>query len=217
MGFRWIRYASAASSFAMPLLISPAMHAQVLGNSGDAIFGAERLFGIRNEKVEVEGGGQAESTTISLGFANALTPYSIPRLSFDYLAARKFSVGGAIGYASDSVDVEATPVPLGSAEGTRFLFAGRVGFLHMFGRVLGIWPRGGITYNSSSVEGGADESDLALTLECMFPIVAAPHFGFITGLSFDQALTGKIEPPAGPDIDLDRRSLAWQFGLFGWI
>jgi hypothetical protein len=197
--------------------------AQVLGNSGDAVFGAERLFGIRDEHARFEPDdarpdGKADSTTISIGLADPLLRVNIPRLSFDYLVARKFSVGGAVGYTTNDFKADGTLGPVwGPGRAKTFLLAGRVGFLHMFGRVLGIWPRGGLTYESTSFEAGPKASDLGLNLECMFPIVIAPHFGFLPGFTFDQSLTGSVDPGNAPDFNYTYRSFALQFGLFGWI
>ncbi len=217
------RYALALATALGSGFVAGSAQAQVLGNAGDAVFGAERLFGIRDEhaRFEPDAGpdGKADATTISLGVANALLPVNVPRLSFDYLVARKFSVGGAIGYSSNdfSSNGPGGPVLLGGKTKT-FVFDGRVGFLHMFGRVLGIWPRGGLMYHSTSIENGTQWSDLGLNLECMFPIVIAPHFGFLTGFSFDQSLTGEVDPAGNAnDYDYNYRSLALQFGLFGWI
>lgn len=207
------------------VLASGRASAQVLGRSGDAVFGAERLFGVRGEHARYEypapaAEGRVDATTISLGIADAVLPVNIPRLSFDYLVARKFSVGGAIGYSSNDFDGLNPGGPIGVGGKTKtFLFLGRVGFLHMFGRVLGIWPRGGLVYHSRDVNGFGDESAFGLNAECMFPIVVAPHFGFLTGISFDQSLSGNVDPDPGPapDYDFNYRSIALQFGLFGWL
>lgn len=219
-----LRSCLASSGLMLGLLVSGTTSAQVLGNSGDAVFGAERLFGIRGERLELDRESplpdtELDTTTISLGIANPALSQNLPRLAFDYLVARKFSVGGAVGYSSSSFDREGPGADaLLEGETTTFLIAGRVGFLHMFGRVLGIWPRGGVTYRSTSVEDSYDASDFGLTLECQFPIVLAPHFGFMPGLTFDQSLTGTVDPEGNADeYDLEYRSIALQFGLFGWL
>ena len=196
------------------LSVTKPLFAQVLGNSGDAVFGAERLFGVRHERLELENSSVAKATTISFGTSERLLPHNSARLGFDYLAARKFSVGGALGFSSGNGE---GPVPVAEVHGQTFLLVGRVGFLHMFGHVFGFWPRGGLTYRSTSLENGSDWSDFGLNLEIMFPIAIAPHFGFLTGLSFDHAFTGSYDPPTGPERDLHLQSISWQFGLFGWI
>lgn len=189
-------------------VVEPAS-AQVLGNAGDAVFGAERLFGVRYERQWIEPNDTQKGTTLSFGTSETLLPHNRARLGFDYLAARKFSIGGALGFSSTSAD--------GAPTERTFLFVGRFGFLHMFGNVLGFWPRGGLVYRSTSIENGSDSSDFGFTLELMFPIAIAPHFGILTGPSFDQSFTGNHDPGAGADRDLDIRSIGWQVGLFGWI
>lgn len=219
-----LRSCLATSGLTLGLLVSGSASAQVLGNSGDAVFGADRLFGIRGEHVEFDRepplpDTEVDGTTISLGIANALLPHNQPRFSFDYFAGRKFSIGGSIGYSTTSLEMEGPGGDvLLDGETTTFLLAARAGFLHMFGRVLGIWPRGGVTYRSTSVEDSAKASDFGLSIECQFPIVVAPHFGFLPGLTFDQSLTGSVDPDGNADeYDLEYRSIALQFGLFGWI
>lgn len=197
---------------------------QELGTSGDAVFGAERLFGIRGERADFDREAplmdtELESTTISFGAANSVLAHNVPRLSFDYLVTDKVSLGGALAYSSSEIDVSGPGGPLRlSSETTSFLFGGRVGYLHMLGRVLGIWPRAGLIYHSTSVEDTYDVADLGLNLEFMIPIVVTPHFGFLPGLTFDQSLMGKVNPP-GDDNNFDHtyRSIAAQLGLFGWI
>lgn len=198
--------------------------AQSPGQKGDAIFGAERLFGIRSEHVTIDvpetGETSRDATTISFGAARSGVPANIPRLGFDYLVIDHLSIGGAFGFSTTETDVDTTLLAgfIGIEDNTKtFALAPRVGYLHMFGRVAGIWPRGGFSYESTSVRNGADMTDLALNLECNFPIVLAPHFGILLGLTYDQTLTGEIDPPIGADIDMSYRSLSLQFGLFGWI
>jgi hypothetical protein len=87
----------------------------------------------------------------------------------------------------------------------------------MFGKVLGIWPRGGFVYHSTSVEDVYDIWSLGISLECMFPIVLVQHFGIVAGFAFDQSLTGNLDPDDGPDRDISYRSIGLQVGVFGWL
>ena len=200
------------------LAIAAPAEAQVLGTQGDAVFGAERLFGIRAERVWAEPPApaaeyEANHTIISFGLANTEVPFNIPRLTFDYLAMNKFSVGGALGFSNADSRVRGG----GSTETTSFLLAPRVGFLHMFGRVGGIWPRGGLSYHRTSAEDAFVEWGLAANLECQFPIVFTPGFGMLIGLAFDQTLTANHDPENGVDYPVGYRSIGLQVGLFGWI
>jgi hypothetical protein len=192
--------------------------AQVLGTQGDAVFGAERLFGVRGERVYEDRPNpandyEANHTIIAFGLADTTVPYNIPRATFDYLVASKFSIGGALGFSNADSRVEGA----GSTIVNRFVLAPRAGFLHMFGRVGGIWPRAGLTYHRMSVEDTYVESGLGLNLECQFPIVFTPGFGMLVGLAFDQSLTANRDPEDGVDFPVSYRSIGLQIGLFGWI
>jgi hypothetical protein len=214
-----------ASLSALSLLaLATNAHAQAPGQKGDFILGAERLFGIRGEHVTVDhpdlGEGSRDSTTIAFGVARSGVPANIPRLGFDYLVIDHLSIGGALGFSTSDTDIDSTFLGgfIGLDDNTKtFVIAPRIGYLHMFGAVAGIWPRGGFSYESTSVRNGPDMTDLALNLECQFPIVLAPHFGILLGLTFDQTLMGEIQIVDEPDIDFSYRSVALQFGLFGWI
>jgi hypothetical protein len=204
-----MRYLLAGLGLVLACSYSRPAEAELLGSKGDAIFSAERLFGVRGEHWRFDLPGPAtrevgNDTVISFGFARTAVPYNVPRLAFDYMVVNKLSLGGALGFSlTDST--------------TDFIVAPRIGFLHMFGRVAGIWPRGGFFYQSTAVGNQYKESSLGLNLECMFPIVVAGHFGFEVGLTFDQSLTGKHDPDNGPSYDIEYRSIALQVGLLGWI
>jgi hypothetical protein len=192
--------------------------AQLLGTKGDAIFSAERLFGVRGEHWHAEPPLPAPEVTvtdtvIAFGYANTALPYNIPRLAFDYMAVDKLSIGGALGVSL--ADASSSGGAVGSP--TTFLIAPRVGFLHMFGRVAGIWLRGGFMYHSAKMESSYKESGFGFNAEGMFPIVVAPHFGFEIGVAFDQSLGAERDPDNGVAYDVSYRSIGLQVGLFGWI
>jgi len=202
------------------LAVAKPASAQELGSKGDAIFGAERLFGVRGEKLEAELPAplppiDVNETTISFGFAEQLTPYNIPRVTFDYMLINKLSLGGAIGFSTSNADVE------GPGDGFRnpflFMIAPRVGFLHMFGKVAGIWPRAGFTFHSQSLEDSYGETGFSFNVECNFPFVLTQHFGVLVGLSFDRSLFANRDPDDTVDFDVTYQSFGLQVGLFGWI
>ena len=193
--------------------------AQQLGTKGDAIFGAERIFGIRGERYTIDNPAPAEdteidTTSITFGFARTQDfTYNIPRIAFDYMIIDKLSIGGALLYSNLDVEDEDGD----DASIADFEISPRVGYLHMFGDVIGIWPRGGLSYHSTSLENSFHATTFALNIECMFPIVVRQHFGFLVGLAFDQSLTGNVDPDDGPDMDLMMRSIGLQAGMFGWL
>lgn len=209
---------AAIAMVAFSLAISVPAGAQLLGAQGDAVFGAERLFGIRGERVYEDNPNpqpdlEDNHTVISIGLTRTEVPYNIPRLTFDYLVVDKVSVGGALGYMTRDQRREG----IGSQTSNLFVLAPRTGFLHMFGRVGGIWPRGGLTYHRAAAEDAFVESGLGVNLECYFPFVFTPHFGMLVGLAFDQTLTANRDPENGVDYPVSYRSVGLQLGLFGWI
>jgi hypothetical protein len=212
------RIAASALLGAALFAVSGSVRAQELGSKGDAIFGAERLFGVRGEHEHVDypvgDDRDVNTTSVSFGFSRSLVPYNLPRVGFDYMLFNKFSLGGALGYSNIDADVQG---PGGPASVADFVIEPRVGFLHMFGKVAGIWPRGGLFYQSTSANGYYSEWTFALNVECNFPIVIAPHFGILLGLAFDQSLTGNRNPDNDPDRDITYRSIGLHVGLFGWI
>lgn len=209
----------AALGLALGLFAAPA-HAQNLGAKGDAIFSAERLFGVRGEHWVLDLPAPAQraevtETVIAFGFAQNYVPYNIPRLAFDYMVIDKLSLGGSLGVAL--ADASTNNAAAAALPSTTFLIHPRVGFLHMFGRVAGIWPRGGLYFHSVKVENVHKESGFGINAECMFPIVMAGHFGVEIGLAFDQSLGASRDPENGISYDVSYRSIALQVGLFGWI
>jgi hypothetical protein len=216
---RALKYALVGlASATFSLGISPSASAQVLGTQGDAVFGAERLFGIRGERVYEEPPipepeREWNHTVISFGLSDTAVPFNIPRLTFDYLVVNKVSVGGALGFST----ADSKPRGGGSNTTTRFVLAPRAGYLHMFGRVAGIWPRAGLTYHRVSAERNFVESAFGLNLECNFPLVFTPHFGMLVGLAFDQSFLGNRDPVDRVDYFVSYRSFGLQIGLFGWI
>jgi hypothetical protein len=208
-------------------LWTSAASAQVFGNQGDAAFGAERLMGIHSDHAfqdpEVNGGpGQDyDVTTLGFGwFAHGIgSPFDIPRLSFDYFIAEHWSLGGALGYQSTSITTNNGRNAGSTPQGSDFIFAPRVGYAHMFGRVVGIWPRAGLTYHDESFDGAADRdvNGFALSAECQFVFVPTMHFAFLLGPSLDLDFTGRTRRDDGVNVDHGYRSLGLQVGLMGWL
>ena len=189
-----------------------------LGSQGDAILSAERLFGVRGESRDEDRPAPAadfeySQLVIGFGFADHLVPYNIPRLAFDYTVINKLTLGGAVGFSSADLELRGA----GSETTTTFLFAPRIGFLHMFGRVAGIWARGGFAYHRSAQEDDYVESGFGLNLEAHIPIVFVEHFGMTLGFTFDRSLTANYDPIDSVDYPITYQSFALQVGLFGWL
>jgi hypothetical protein len=207
------------------LSVAPSALAQEFGKQGDAVFAAERLFGFTSTSATLENPGpgddvEFDGTNFSLGWRGSWgtsSPYEVPRLAFDYLVIDSLSVGGSLGFASISEDVDGGFLGA-NGDGTSFLFAPRVGYIFMFNDVIGIWPRGGFTYHSQNVDDSYDANGFGLNLEAMFPIIPTEHFGFLVGPTLDLDFTGSYDPD-GPadDVDLTYTTIGIQAGLFGWL
>ncbi len=183
--------------------------AENVGRKGSPVFGADRLSGLYFLEVEREVGGgrniEADFTEFGLGWGiPGLTPYTVPRLAFDFFVVERLSVGGAIAYASLSDDDDDD-----ADDPSTFLFAPRVGYALPLGRVFTFWPRGGITLHDYD---GIDEGGVALTAEAMFVASPTPHFGFAFGPVLDFSLTGERG-----DRDVRYRVFGITAGLVGWL
>lgn len=197
-------------------LVCPALAgAQELGSKGDVIFSADRLMGITGTKHTIEQGplpdAENDFTTVSFGWRMAPdgSPFDVPRLSFDYTLFDSFTLGGSLGYVS--VD------PDDGQDFSAFLLAVRAGYLHSFGRVVAIWPRGGITYHTWNLDDDFDASGMALTIECPFTFSPAQHFAFHVGPTFDIDIFGERDLAAAGDVDERYRAFGVNAGILGWF
>jgi hypothetical protein len=204
--------------FAMVLSLGlsvPALAAaQELGTKGDAVFSVDRLMGVSGTHVAGQLGPvsyQNDWTSLSFGWRTSPdnSPFDVPRFAFDYLVAQHLSIGGSLGYVSSD----------GNQQDNRsaFIIAPRVGYAYAFGRVVGIWPRGGFTYHSTSINNQFDEKGFALTLECPFTFSPASHFAFHVGPTFDIDMFGSRDRSPVDKGDRTYRTFGLNAGLLGWF
>jgi hypothetical protein len=174
--------------------------------------GIERAFGYALTSQTIEAGGMETTTdtsefTLGLGSGGA-------RVGIDYVTRSGLTLGTGIGYRTLSVESDAadTVAPTTS----EFLIAPRVGSLMMFTGDVGLWPRGGLTYETGSVEfdNGTTTSEMStsawmLTLEA--PLVIMPSsFGFSIAPTLDYVLSSTVEVE---DNDADSEVSGYQFGI----
>ena len=171
-------------------------------HAGNFAISAERLMGIvyATDKAEGTISNTDKSTSITFLYnpAAVLTNYSYPRIAFDYFPIDGLSLGGSVGFLSlsRSETVSGGNVSqdqdLGSTFG--FLINPRVGYAFMFSPKVGLWPRGGITFNSLHTSGDNDasatNSRLALTIEAPLVIVPIPHVAIYVAPTLDLGLSG---------------------------
>lgn len=187
--------------------------AQELGHKGQGVLSADRLMGLSWTRVSGELGPahyENDYSSFSFGWRTSPddSPFDVPRLAFDYLLIDHLSLGGAVGYVSHSGD---------GNDVSHFLLSPRIGYAYAFGRVVGIWPRGGFTYHSTSIDGGYDEKGFAFTAECPLTFSPATHFALHVGPTFDVDLFGDRDPSPVVEGDRTYRNFGINAGLLGWF
>jgi hypothetical protein len=209
------------------------------GSARQFVVGVERAFGVYGYKltdhwVDAGPGNNAgtwedsySGTSWNLlwgrsGDVLQSDPLVIPRVGFDYFVAEHWSVGGSLGYMSSSGEQKNETRPPGH-QLTRsdlpdisiFAFAPRAGFAYMFGKVVGIWPRAGITYLGANVDsytaGNRFETSIHLwnvNVEGLLVITPLEHVAITVGPVIDIGLTGssktsRTPAPTVPDPEHD--------------
>jgi hypothetical protein len=187
--------------------------AQELGRKGDVVFSVDRLMGVTGTHVAGDVGPveyDDDFTSLSFGWRATPdgSPFDVARFAFDYLVIDHLSIGGSLGYASVDADQQ--------NDFSTFIIAPRIGYAYAFGRVVGIWPRGGFTYHSTNVDNAFDEKGFALTLECPFTFSPAQHFALHIGPSFDVDMFGDRDNRLD-EGDRTYRAFGLNAGLLAWF
>ena len=195
---------------ALWLGLNPARaQAEELGTRGNLVFSAERLFGVYFDHASIELPGdrteKSDQTVIGLGWSPSATSMMTmtPRVGIDYFLTSRFTLGGNIGFWSASRDDITT---------TAVLFALRVGYALRLGHAVSLWPRGGFSYSTVSVENSSlDTYTFALALEAPFCFALTEGFALTVGPTFD---IGFLAERA--DRDASETAFGLMFGLTGW-
>lgn len=231
-------------------LAPPAAMAEPFGQKGQFAISGDRIFGIHytHESLPNNAAGQEQSISStqfsllgqipSLPLANVgglgvvgaigVNPYSVPRISFDYLVIDGLTIGGSLIYAHTSNSFKSGNVST-DYSGNMFGISPRVGYAYMFSEAVGIWPRGGFTYYYQNADlGGGDKDSMdgfALNLDAPFIISPIDQFAFLVGPALDIGLAGssKVTRNVGPlgtqtvESDLTLLGFGLYAGLMGWI
>ena len=224
---RALQYAFAAAA----MLASSSACAQTFGEKGQIAISAERLFGFTYDSATETVNGQdtdasvtqfsllSSPITIGGNGTNAVWGgYGTPRVAGDYFIIDRLSVGAALGYTHWSYTLQ-LPGPGGNettASGDSFTFAPRAGYLFTFNDIVGVWPRGGLTYRSYSAD-NAGGHNIAFTLEAPFVFTVIPHVVFWGGPTLDLGFAGSQHVEAGngttTSIDFNAFEIGLQTGL----
>ncbi len=233
-----MRRAVFLASFALAGLVSfNASAADELGEPGQIAINAERVFGLNFWSATITPDGanddiKASGTSVGLifnGGSGASTqgfgiPYLTPRLGIDYMVADGVSLGGSIGYISNSSTVKVPDQPDADQPTTSgFVLAPRVGYVIPVSDGADFWVRGGITYYSATIKDNGDDpgpdttlSGLALGAEGVFVLSPIAGFGFYIGPTVDLGLSGSFEQ-GDTKADVTLTNLGVNSGLVGWF
>jgi hypothetical protein len=180
------------------------------------VFGVFSASGTRSA-----GASDVSETTVNfLGGSptSSFNPFAVPLVTLSGIFGPGVTVGGGLGYASDSRNDGAGP---GSKlDMSSFAVAPRIGGIVDLGSAASLWLRGGLTYSSqkyvttfvcSVSPTGADEtctqtqktSALDFSLDPVFILTPIPHLGILVGPTVDIALSGKetLEVPTTVPTD----------------
>lgn len=185
------------------------------GNSGDFAVSAERLVGIakttwRIKQTGTDPKGSVTRVHLLLNENGDVRSYSAPRIAFDWFAMDGLSLGGALGYSSES-DSET-----GGASQHQTLIAPRVGYALMFSELIGVWPRAGITYQDQKLA-TAKSALLAGSVEAELVLVPTANVLVTLGPSFDFGIIGKNNPDGAPkktDMAQDEFGFSAGIGMY---
>jgi hypothetical protein len=209
--------------------VTPA-HAEDFAHQGQLAISADRLFGYAQTETTLEADdSDVEATTKESGF-NLLVNggeslFSTARVGFDYFIVDNVSIGGALGYAnvSNEVEIDAGQFSTdGEAESSGFVLAPRVGYAAMFTDRVGLWPRGGITYvhivNENDANEEATTNITAFTVEVPVVLLPAPGFAFTVGPTLDIGLAGGFDNEAtDAEGDVSVTAFGVQAGILGYF
>jgi hypothetical protein len=228
------------------VVAAPSALAADLGASGTIYLGAERMFGVsaNSFKVDRDGTSTYSNTDIGLLWTSSHTlgdnatpsPYTVPRIGFDYAIIPNLTIGGALGFASSSVSIKserngATVTQDGDTV-TAFLISPRVGYIIGISDSVGIWLRGGFTYFNLSDKGpevnGRKSTNsvngFAFSLDPILVLSPVDHFGFFGGIMVDLPLSGTlknetVQPGRTDSVSYDAKAtnLGLNFGLLGYF
>jgi hypothetical protein len=192
--------AAAASAFA---LATPALAQDTFGTKNDFVFAADRLTGVYLFKQ----GNEKDTVLGLLQTPWGVNVYQTARIGFDWFPINHLSIGGTLSYWSLRREQDNGP---GDVTTKEFLFAPRIGYAIPISKSFGFWPRGGISYRSTTVGDADANGEVALTFEAQFYASPAPHFAFIFGPVLDLGIAGDYDDKASNIGILTG-------GILGWI
>lgn len=198
------------------------------GKQGQFAVSAERLFGVVHSSQttkENDGTERTEDFTqvslLSTQFGNFATVYTTPRVGLDYFVIDGLTLGVALGvFTISSSESRTGNQTVDGPTVNGVILAPRIGYAYMFTDVIGIWPRGGISYVGFGTKNGGPNPDetsvhlLAVTLEAPLVISPVPHVGFLVSPVVDIGVSGSQDVKDGQTgVTTSRDAKATEYGL----
>lgn len=207
-------------------LTSSAAVAADFAEQGEFIVSGDRLVGFTHssQSVDPDLPGQNDIDTNYDNFAllgqsemtgGFTSPYSIPRVSFDYFVIDGLTIGGSLVFDTLSVNGDNN---VGDYDATLFALAPRIGYAFMFSDVAGFWPRGGFTfYHLSEDVQNSSETGFGFNLDFPFVFVPAEHTAILVGPAIDLGLIGDGSWDFGPGPNTDYKRQIIDFGIYAGL
>jgi hypothetical protein len=181
-------------------------HAEAI-RSGTFALGAERITGVFHADEKDPGNSQGH-TAFALFGNSADSPlagaWQLPRVGFDVFVVNGLSLGGSFVVLTRSTE--------GGGDATDIIFAPRVGYAYMFGRVVGIWPRGGLSYWHESGSGNFEAHSFAFDVDVPLIFACTHSFAITLGPLLDVGFSGKRQ-----DADTSFVQFGLSAGIVGFL
>jgi hypothetical protein len=174
------------------------------GTPGHVALSVDRLFGYSHSSEQQSVGGMTQTTTsdnftlLSNPHGAEVGAYTFPRLALDGFVGPGVSLGGALSFFHSSSSPQTS---------TGFVLAPRVGFVARLAPTVSLWPRGGITFITTSTDTkvgtmaitSASGNLLAFTIEAPLAFNLSRWAAVLVGPTIDVGLSGsnKTTPALG--------------------
>lgn len=180
-------------------------HAEAI-RAGTFALGAERITGVFH--ADEKAPGDESHTTFAL-FGNSSDgsiagAWQLPRIGFDVFIINGLSLGGSFVVLNRSVE--------NGGDATDIIFAPRIGYAYMFGRVVGIWPRGGLSYWHESGSGNFEAHSFAFDVDVPLIFRCTHSFAITLGPLLDVGFAGKVR-----DADTSFVQFGLSAGIVGFL
>lgn len=219
---RFALVSAAVVGLVVPVHAAEPATSPALGDDGQFILSAERLFGVNHTTYK---SGDSNETLTNFRMTafwsqppeleTIPNPAAIPRLAGDFVVAPNLTVGAALGVAYSSFASDGRSAQKNFA----LLASPRVGYVVGLGGSARLWLRGGITYFRSNMEERNDNttwSQVSVTLEPTFVIPLASNVAFSIAPLADIPISGRIKDDNDSE-KLTSMTLGANIGLIGYF